>query len=117
MPLHSRLHAILNQPLDKIRAHDVLAESLLLKQLQVTQRRARISQVFEIRRPAPVLQVGEVGDKRGLGEEFLRREVVEVEWVCEGLNKLWRVSVFCPYKQASKLFWNCITSSSISKRE
>jgi hypothetical protein len=94
MPLHSRPRPILNQPLDKIRAHDILPESLLLQQLQVTQRWPRICQVFEVWRPAPVLQVGEVGDKRGLGEEFLRREVVEVEWVCEGLNKL-RASQYC----------------------
>ncbi len=54
----------------------------------MSQRRARVRQVLEVRRSAPVLQVGEVGDKGGLGQEFLRREVVEVEWVRERLDKL-----------------------------
>lgn len=91
MPLHSRLHAVLNQPLHQVGADNFLPEPLLLEQLKMPQCRSRICQVLQIRRPAPVLQVREVGDKRGLGEEFLRREVVEVERVRERLDKLLHV--------------------------
>lgn len=52
------------------------------------QRRPGIREVLDVRRPRPVLEVGEVGDKGGLREEFLGREVVEVEGVGEGLDEL-----------------------------
>lgn len=88
MPLHRRFHLVLDQPLDQIRAHDVLSESLLLQKLEMAQRRSGISQVFEVRRLGPVLQVGKVGDEGGLGEELLRCEVVQVVGVGERLDKL-----------------------------
>lgn len=53
------------------------------------ERRARVRQVFEIWRFRPVLQVGKVGDKGRLREEFLGGEVVEIEGICEGLDELW----------------------------
>lgn len=88
MPLHRRLHLVLNQPLHQVRAHDVLPEPLLLQQLEVAQRRPRKGKILEVRRPGPVLQIGEVGDEGGLGEELLRREVVQVVGVGERLDKL-----------------------------
>lgn len=36
MPLHRRLHLILDESLDEIRAHNVLPEPLLLQQLEVS---------------------------------------------------------------------------------
>lgn len=93
VPLHRAAHALLDQPRHQIWAHDVLPEALLLQQLEVAQRRARVCQVLEVRRAAPVPQVGEVGDKRRLGQELLRREVVEVERVRERLDKLRRARV------------------------
>lgn len=89
MPLHRRLHLLLHQPLHQVRAHNVLPEPLALQQLQVPQRRPRVRQVLEVRRLGPVLQVVEVGDKGGLGEELLGGEVVEVVRVGERLDKLW----------------------------
>jgi hypothetical protein len=88
MPIDGGLHLLLDQPLHQVRAHNVLAEALLLQQLEVAQGRARVRQVFEVGRAAPVAQVGEVGDKGGLGEDLLRREVVEIVWVGEGLDEL-----------------------------
>lgn len=88
VPLHRGLHALLHQPLHHIWAHDLLAKHLLLQQLEVAQRRARVRQVLEVRRLVPVLEVGEVGDKRGLAEELLGGEVVEVVRVGEGLDEL-----------------------------
>lgn len=52
--------------------------------------RPRIRQVLEVWRSAPVLQIREVGDKRGLVEELLGREVGEVLGIGEGLNELCR---------------------------
>lgn len=83
MPLDRRLHLFLDQPLHQIRAHDILAEPLLLQQLQISQRRPGVDEVFEVGRLGPVLQVGEVGDKGRLGEELLRGEVIEVVGVGE----------------------------------
>lgn len=88
MPLHAAPHPLLHQPLHQVRADNVLPEALLLQQLEVSQRRAGVRQVFQVRRPRPVLEVGEVGDERGLREELLRGQVVEVEGVGEGLDKL-----------------------------
>lgn len=88
MPLHRRLHLVLDESLDQIRAHNVLPEPLLLQQLEVSQRRARIGKIFEVRRLGPVLEIGKVGDKGGLGEELLRCEMVQVVGIGERLNKL-----------------------------
>jgi hypothetical protein len=54
----------------------------------MSQCRARIGKVFEIRRLAPILEIGEICDKGGLVEELLGCKVVEVGWVCKGLYKL-----------------------------
>lgn len=54
----------------------------------MAQRRPGIRQVLEVRRPAPVLEVGEVGDEGGLAEQLLRGEVVQVVRVREGLDEL-----------------------------
>ncbi len=97
MPLHRAPHALLHQPLHQVRAHDVLPEALLLQQLEVAQRRPRIRQVLQVRRAAPVLQVGEVGDERGLRQELLRGEMIEVKRVRERLDKL---RVACPLAPA-----------------
>lgn len=83
MPVHCSFHAIFDQALHEIRAHNVLSESRLLQKLEISQGRAGICQVLDVRRLGPVLEVGEVGDKRGLREQLLRREVVEVERVRE----------------------------------
>lgn len=120
MPLHRSLHLILHQLLHQIGTHYVLSKPLFLQQLEVLERRARVRQVFQVRRFRPVLQVGEVGDKGGLCEELLRREVVEVQWVCEGLNKLGRLVSFCTFRKQPYLQQVVDmghTSSSISKRE
>ena len=88
MPVNSGFHLVLDQFLHQVGADDVLAKALLLKQFKVTQRRTRIRQVLEIRRSRPVLRVSEVGDKGGLREELLGGEVIEIERVREGLDKL-----------------------------
>lgn len=88
MPLHRSLHLVLNQPLDQVRAHNVLPESLLLQKLQVAQSRSRVCQVFQVRRLGPILEVVEVSDEGGLSEELLRREVVEIVGIGERLDKL-----------------------------
>jgi hypothetical protein len=88
MPVHGRLHLVLDELLHQIRADDILAKTLLLEQLKVPQGWPRVRQVLEVRRPGPVLQVGQVGDEGGLGEELLGGEVVEVERVGEGLDEL-----------------------------
>jgi hypothetical protein len=54
----------------------------------VLQRRARVDQVFQIRRLAPISEVCQVRDKGGIREELLRCEVVQVERVGEGLYEL-----------------------------
>ena len=92
MPIDRSLHLVLDQPLDQVGAHDVLPEALLLQQLQVPQGRAGIRQVLEVRGPAPVAEVGEVGDEGGLGEDLLGCEVVQVVGVGEGLDELLAVS-------------------------
>lgn len=116
MPVNSGLHLVLDQLLHQVRTDDVLAEALLLEQFEMSQRRAGIRQVLEVRRPRPVLQVGEVGDKGGLREELLGGEVVEIERVREGLDELEgtvsiRMDANGLKDQAAEL-----TSSSISKR-
>lgn len=88
VPLHSRPHLLLVQSVDHVRPYDALTERLLLQQLQVAQRRARVVQVLEVRRARPVLQVGEVGDEGGLGEELLVGEIVEIEGIGKGLDEL-----------------------------
>lgn len=88
MPLDGRLHALLHQQVDQLRADDVLPEPLRLQQLQVLQRRARVGQVLEVRRPRPVLQVVEVGDEARVGEQLARRQVVEVVGVAKRLDEL-----------------------------
>lgn len=55
MPLHRRLHLILDESLDQIRAHDILSEPLLLQQLEVSQRRPGIGKIFEVWWFGPVL--------------------------------------------------------------
>ncbi len=93
MPLNSSPHPFLHHHIHQIRTDDVLAEPLRLQQLQVLQRRAGVGQVFEVRRPAPVLQVVEVGDEARIGEQLARGQVVEVVWVSEGLDELEAKSV------------------------
>lgn len=88
MPLNSGLHAVLDQFLHQIWAHDILSEPLLLEQLEMTQGRTGICQVLEIWWPCPVLQIRQVRDKGGLRQQFLGREVVQVVGVCERLDKL-----------------------------
>lgn len=88
MPLHRRLHLVLDQSLDQIRAHDILPEPLPLQQLEVAQRWPGIGEIFEVRRLGPVLQIGKVGDKGGLSEELLRCEMVQVVGIGERLDKL-----------------------------
>lgn len=88
MPVYDRLQAPLYQPLHQIGAQDVLPEALLLQQLEVAQRRPRVREVLYVRRPAPVPEVGEVGDEGRLDEELLGREVVEVQRVRERLDEL-----------------------------
>lgn len=88
MPLHGGLHALGDHGVDELGRDDVLAEGLLLQQLEVAQCRARISQVLDVRGPAPVLQIPEVLDKGGLLEELLRGEVVQVERVGQRLHEL-----------------------------
>lgn len=89
MPLHRSLHLVLYQLLHQVGAHNILSKPLFLEELKVLERRARVRQVFEIWRFRPVLQVGKVGDKGRLREEFLGGEVVEIEGICEGLDELW----------------------------
>lgn len=88
MPFNRRPHAVVHQPLHQVRADDVLPELLLLQELEVLERRTRVHEVLEVGRPGPVLQIGEVGDEVGAGEELLRCEMIEVEWVCECLDEL-----------------------------
>lgn len=76
VPIHRGFHLILYQPLHKIRAHDILSESLLLQKFEMLQRRPRICQILEIGWLGPVLEVGKVCDEGGLREEFLRRKVI-----------------------------------------
>lgn len=83
MPLDSSPHPLLHQRVHQVRADDVLPEPLRLQQLQALQRRARVGQVFKVRRPAPVLQVVEVGDELRVGEQLTRGEVVEIVRVSE----------------------------------
>lgn len=78
VPIDRGLHALLDQSLNHVRAHDLLSEHLLLEELEVSQGRARVGQVLEVGRLAPVLEIGEVCDKGGLVEELLGGEVVEV---------------------------------------
>lgn len=52
------------------------------------QGRARVVQVLDVGRARPVAQVRQVCDKGGIVEELLRREVIEVGWVREGLDEL-----------------------------
>lgn len=88
MPFHRGPHILLHQPPHQIRTHDILPKPLLLQQLQVPERRARIRQVLEVGRPSPVLQVVEVSHEGGLGEELLGGNMVEVVGVREGLDEL-----------------------------
>lgn len=68
----------------------------------------RIRQVLEVRRSAPVLQIREVGDKRGLAKELLGREVGEVLGVGEGLNEL--CSCESGYQRAEMCMVQCTSS-------
>lgn len=88
MPLHGGLHAVRDHGVDELGRDDGLAEGLLLQQLEVAQRGARVGQVLQVGGPAPVLQVLEVLDKGGLLEELLGGEVVQVVRVGERLHKL-----------------------------
>lgn len=88
MPLYDRLQPALDQPLHQVGAQDVLPEALVLQQLEVAQRRPRVREVLDVRRPGPVAEVGEVGDEGRLDEELLGREVVEVQRVRERLDEL-----------------------------
>jgi hypothetical protein len=72
----------------EIRADDVLAELLLLQQLEHLECRGRKRQVLQVRRARPVLQVVEVGDEGRVGQELARGEVVEVLRVRERLDEL-----------------------------
>jgi len=92
VPFHCRLHALGHQSLDQIGTDDILAEAFFLKQLEALQRRPWVCQVLEVWRSAPVLEIVEVCDKRGVRQELSRGKVVEVLWVGEGLDKLCRVS-------------------------
>jgi hypothetical protein len=92
VPLHRRLHLVLDESLDQIRAHDILSKPLLLQQLEMSQRWPGIGKILEVRRFGPVLQIGKVGDEGGLREELLRREMVQVVGIGERLNELWRIS-------------------------
>jgi hypothetical protein len=89
MPLYRRLHLLLDQPLDQVRAHNILSEPLLLQKFEVAQCRPRIGQILEVRRFGPVLQIGKVGDEGGLGEELLRRKMVQVVRIGERLYELY----------------------------
>lgn len=128
MPIERGLHAIFNQALHQVGTDDVLAKAFLLQQLEVVERRAGVGEVLEVGRLGPVLQVVEVGDKGGLGEELLSRKVVEIERICKRLDKLCsreeqeissavlvekgrRADVRCQ----GQVEW-CPTSSSISNR-
>lgn len=55
MPLHSCLHLPIHQLLHRMRADDMLSKLGLLQKLQISQCRARVRQVFQVRRLAPVL--------------------------------------------------------------
>lgn len=88
VPLDGGLCALLDQCGDEVRTNDVAPEPLLLQQLEVLERWARIGEIFEVRRLAPVLQVLEVLDKGGLLEELLGGEVIQIVWVGERLDKL-----------------------------
>lgn len=81
VPLHGRSHAIINQPLNQVRADDVLPELRLLQKLKMFQRRSRVHEVLQVWRLGPILEVGEVGDEFGLAEELLSGKVVQVGWV------------------------------------
>lgn len=93
MPLDSSSHALLHQHIHQVRTDDVLPKPFRLQQLQVLERRAGVCQIFEVRWPAPVLQVVEVGDKGRVGKQLPRGQVVEVIWISEGLDKLEAKSV------------------------
>lgn len=80
-PLKTALYTAVGQHLHQLGADDLLAKFLLLQELEVLQRRSGVGEKLEVRRFVPVLEVGEVGDERGLREQLLGGEVVEVEGV------------------------------------
>lgn len=88
MPVDRGLHALIHECHHHIRANDLLSECFLLEELQMSQCRAGIGKVFEIRRLAPVLEICKICNKGGLAEELLGCKMVEVGWVCKGLNEL-----------------------------
>ncbi len=88
VPLDGAPHALLHEDLHQVRADNVLPELLRLQQLQALQRRARVGQVLEVGRPAPLLQVVEVGDEARVREQLARGQVVEVVGVAESLHEL-----------------------------
>jgi hypothetical protein len=114
-PLHGGPRPLLHQPHHGLRTQDIGPELLLLQQLQGLQRRARVGQVPEIRRPRPVLQVVQVGDEARLLEVLLCGEVIEVGGRGERLHELETISRWGGGGDGVG-DWAGTTSSSISKR-
>jgi len=88
MPFNRSFDSFCRQFLDELRTNDVLAETFSLQQLEVFKRRPRIIEVFDVWRPAPVLEICKVRDKSGIVQELLRRKMVEVERIREALYEL-----------------------------
>lgn len=88
MPLHRRFHALRDDSLREVGADDILAELLLLEELEHSERRGWVRQVLEIWRARPVLEVVEVGNEGGVRQELARGQVVDILWVGKRLDKL-----------------------------
>lgn len=113
VPVDARLHALLPQTFDQVRADNILPELFLLQQLKILQGRPRVGEILEVRRPAPVLEIVEVGDKGWIAEELPGSQMVQVQRVAECLNEL-RILLTMMYVRSGELIKH--TSSSSSKR-
>jgi hypothetical protein len=66
-----------------------ISKGLLLEQLQSPECWAGICEVFYVFGLLPVLvEIGQVVDESGVGQEVLGSEVVEIVWIGERLDKL-----------------------------
>lgn len=94
VPVDACFLSLGSEKLYQLGTDDLLAESLLLKELKVLQCRTRPCEISQIRRAAPVLQVFEILDECGVGQELLRCEVIQVEGIRERLDELHCVSLY-----------------------
>ena len=70
MPLHCRLHPFRHQSMREVWANNVVAELLLLQELEHLESRRGERQVLQVGRARPVLEIIEVRDEGGIRKVF-----------------------------------------------